>query len=168
MEESYKGLKRLRTYKNQIMEAIVFDEELVKAIANNQIDFLNHSVTDPAELIYKQIFPYKWTAPEIPDNKEVYITMTFDVSGMDGGVFNNIVFSIYVLVHKDIMRVDIGEEFMLRSDFIMEKLEELFHNSSEFGVGRLKLIDTGEIFISTQLPGFYVTFATVDQAKEKE
>lgn len=167
MEESYKGLKRLRTYKNQIMEAIVYEEDLVKAIANNQTNFLDYPVENPADLIYKQIFPYKWTAPEIPDRKETYLTMTFDVSRAEGGVFNNIVFSIYILVHKDIMRINTGEEFMLRSDYIMEKLEELFHQSSQFGIGRLELIDTGELFISRELPGFYLTFATVDQAKER-
>lgn len=165
--ESYKGLKRLRVYKNQILEAIVSDEELIKAIANNNIDFLNIEVPNPATLLYKQIFPYKWTAPEIPDNKEVYITMSFDVGRINGGIFNEIVFTIYVFIHKDIMRVDVGETYQLRSDFILEKLEELFQDSSEFGVGRLELINTGEIFISSELPGFFLTFGTVDMAAQK-
>lgn len=166
MEEN-KGLKRLRTYKNQILEAIISDEELVKAIANNNIDFLNNEVTNPAALLYKQVFPYKWTAPEIPDRKEVYVTMSFNVGRMSGGIFNEITFSIYIFVHKDIMRVDVGDSYQLRSDFIMEKMEELFHNSTEYGVGRLELIDTGEIFISSELPGFFLTFATVDRAGER-
>lgn len=167
MESNLKGLARLRQYKESILEAIISDEELVKAIHNNNEEFLQDPVEDPAKLLYKQIFPFKWAVPEIPDRKEVYITMTFQVDGMSGGIFNKINFNIFVFVHKDIMRVDNGERFMLRSDFIMEKLEALFHDSRDFGVGRLKLYNTGEVFISTDLPGFFVSFETVDQAAER-
>lgn len=166
--DNLKGLKRLRAYKDQILEAIVSDDELVKAIRNNNTEFLGLEVENPGDLLYNQIFPYKWKAPEIPDRKEVYITMSFAVDRMSGGIFNAITFDIYVLVHKDIMRVDIGERRMLRSDYIMERLEALFHNSSDFGVGRLELVDTGEVFVATDMPGFYLTFATVDQALQNK
>lgn len=162
--EANKGLKRLRDYKQLVLETIISDEELVKAIANNNTNFLDTPVENPADLIYKQIFPYKWTAPEIPDRKEVYITMSFTVDRLDGGIFNNIAFSMYIFVHKDIMRVEVEGMPMLRSDYIMEKIEECFHKSKDFGVGRLELIDTGEVFLSTTIPGFYLTFVTVDQA----
>ncbi len=162
--EASKGLKRLRDYKQLILETIISDEELVKAIANNGTHFLDTPVENPSELLYKQIFPYKWTAPEIPERKEVYITMSFAVDRMDGGIFNDIAFAVYIFVHKDIMRVWKGDGYMLRSDFIMERLEADFHKSTEFGVGRLELVDTGEVFLSPDIPGFYLTFVTVDQA----
>lgn len=159
-----RGLRKLRHYKNDIMEAIISDEELVQAIHNNNPVFTSEKVKDPASLLYKQIFPYKWTAPEVPTRKEVYITMSFDASRMQGGIFNDITFTLYVMVHKDIMRIDTGSDYMLRSDFIVEKLEDIFHESLGFGTGRLQLIDTFEIFVNPLLPAFGLTFKTVDQA----
>lgn len=164
MAEAKRGLKALSAYKKKIMEVIISDKELVKAIANNNEDFLTKEVDNPGELLYKQIFPYKWTAPEIPERKEVYITMKFAVDKLDGGIFNKVGIVMYVFVHKDIMRVFDGENYVLRSDFIMEKLEELFHKSSDFGVGRLELVDSGDIFLSTDLPGEYLVFVTTEQA----
>lgn len=162
--EPVKGLKKLREYKESIMEAIVDDHELVQAIYNNSEDFTKDLVRDPASLIYTQVFPYKWTAPEVPTRKEVYITMAFEVDRLEGGFFNDITFTIFVMVHKDIMRVDTGKHYMLRSDFILERLEDLFHNSREFGIGKLQLADSFEIFINPLLPAFALTFKTVEQA----
>ena len=159
-----RGLKVLSDYKQKIMEALISDDELVKAIANNGENFLEQEVENPADLIYKQIFPYKWTAPQIPDRKEVYITMNFAIDRLDGGIFNRIGVVIYVFVHKDIMRIFDGEQYHLRSDYILQKIESLLHNSTDFGVGRLELVDNGDIFLSTDLPGFFLVFVTVDQA----
>lgn len=166
--EAKKGLRKLRDYKNKIMEAIISDPELVMAIANNNPMFLEAPVKDPAALLYKQIFPYKWTAPETPERKEVYITMSFAVDRLEGGIFNNITFTIYVMVHKDIMRIDDGTDYMLRSDYIMEKLEDIFHESRDFGVGKLQLVDTVELFVNPLMPAFGVVFSTVDQAGRGE
>jgi len=166
--EDNNGLKKLRAYKETLLEAIISDEQLTKAIANNTTNFLDDAVTEPGQLLYKQIFPYKWTLPEIPDRKEVYITMMFDIGRLEGGIFNDIIFNIYVFVHKDIMRIYNGTQYLLRSDFIMEKLEDLFHNSSEFGVGRLELLGIGEVFATPEMPGFFLTFATVDRAGNRK
>lgn len=162
--ESTKGLKKLREYKNSIMEAIIDDHKLVQAIHNNSEDFTRDLVRDPASLLYTQIFPYKWSAPEVPTRKEVYITMAFEVDRLEGGYFNDITFTIFTMVHKDIMRIDTGSDYMLRSDYILERLESIFHNSRDFGIGKLQLIDTFEIFVNPLLPAFALSFRTVDQA----
>lgn len=159
-----RGLPRLKEYKKKILQAIISDDLLVRAIANSQENCLDIPFLEPATLLYAQIFPYKWTLSEIPTNKEVYITMSFAVDRLEGGYFNNIAFDIYILINKDLMRIKTDEGYELRSDYIMERLEKLFLGSREFGLGKLKLVDVGELFVTTQIPGFYLTFTTVDQA----
>lgn len=168
MEENKKGLQVFHEYKNKILEALVSaDDDLVKAIANSTINFMDTPVEEPGELIYTQIFPFKWTGMDVIENKQVYITMTFGVDRIEGGYFNNIVFTIFVIVHKDLMRIFHNDTYKLRTDFICEKIEELFHRSSDFGLGKLELSGTGEIFVSKDLPGSFLTFKTVDLSRQK-
>lgn len=166
MEENKKGLQVFHEYKNKILEALVSaDDDLIKAIANSTVNFMDTPVDNPAGLIYSQIFPFKWTGMDILEKKQSYITMSFGVDRLDGGYFNEIVFTIYVIVHKDLMRIYHNDTYKLRTDFICEKLEEIFHKSSDFGIGKLEMIGVGEIFVSKDLPGSYLTFRTVDQGR---
>lgn len=169
MEENKKGLQVFHEYKNKILEAFVSaDDDLVRAIANSTVNFMDTPVENPASLIYTQIFPFKWTGMDIVEEKQVYITMSFGLDRLDGGYFNEILFTVYVIVHKDLMRISHAGINKLRTDFICEKIEELFHKSSDFGVGKLELIGTGEIFVSKDLPGSYLTFKTVDQSRKPQ
>lgn len=167
MEENKKGLQVFHEYKNKILEALVSaDDDLVRAIANSTVNFMDTPVDNPADLIYTQIFPFKWTGMDVLEEKEAYITMSFAVDRIEGGYFNEIVFTIYVIVHKDLMRISHNGANKLRTDFICEKIEELFSKSSDFGIGKLEMIGVGEVFVAKDLPGAFLTFRTVDQARK--
>ena len=162
------GLQVFHDYKNKIFEALVEgDTPLVRAIANSSEEFMDTPVENPAELLHTQIFPFKWAGMDILEKKQAYITMTFGVDRLDGGYFNSVFFTIYVIVHKDIMRIFHEDSYKIRTDFIAEEIEGLFHKSSDFGLGKLELFDTGEIFVSKEFPGTYLSFRTVDQSRQK-
>ena len=59
MEENKKGLQVFHEYKNKILEALVSaDDDLVRAIANSTVNFMDTPVDNPADLIYTQIFSF--------------------------------------------------------------------------------------------------------------
>lgn len=160
-----KGLKVFTDYKNKILEAFVSgDTPLVRAIANNDVDFMSKPVENPADLIYKQIFPYKWMGADIAPDKHTYVTLSFSVDQIEGGVFNEIIFAVFIIVHKDLMRVKYNNDTRLRTDFICEQIEDLFSRSTDFGVGRLELINMGETFVTAEYPAIFLTFRTTDFA----
>lgn len=166
MEENKTGLQVFNSYKDRVLEALMMeDNELVRAIANSKTDFMEDEVENPGSLSYTQIFPYKWVGMDILEKKETYITMSFAMDGLDGMQFNSITFTIYIICHKDIMRIFHKDRYKIRTDFIAEEIEKVLHNSRDFGLGRLALIDAGEVYVSKTYPAISLTFRTLEQSR---
>lgn len=166
MAENKTGLEIFNSYKNKVLETLLLeDNELVRAIANSNTEFMDNEVVDPTSLSFTQVFPFKWMGADVLEKKETYVTMSFGVEGLSGRQFNSITFTIYIIVHKDIMRIFHEDQYKLRTDFISERIEELLNNSPDYGLGRLALTDAGEVFVSKLYPAVFLTFRTIDQGK---
>ena len=55
------NLAEVTTYKNKIMEALLSNDNIVKALGNDEPNFLDSPViSNPKDLLFTRIFPYKY------------------------------------------------------------------------------------------------------------
>jgi hypothetical protein len=136
------NFKELPMYKNTIMMKLLSNENLVKALANNQSNFLDYNMPeDVTTLIYSQIYPYKKATTTITDTKS-YITMAFDnfrpIGGSNSVKSGRIVF--FIICHNELIRTDYG----LRTDYVLSEIDSIFNGLHGMGIGGLELIDAGD------------------------
>lgn len=162
------SLQQLKKYKNEILRHLVQDVPLSKAVKNNQEDFLLHDIVfEEGEdgLEYTHIFPYKFAGSQLTTEEKTYITMDMSINRQgdwDGGhEYYHYTIVFYIITHKDLMRVKVGNEYELRPDFIMSRIETILKNKI-FGMGRLKLSQSGTLFFTSNFPCYYVAYETTD------
>lgn len=159
-QKDFMGLKTFNLFKNNILEAIMEDDgPMIRAIANSSENFNDTVIENPSALLYKQIFPYHWTGADIPSEKKVFLTMSFNLNRGPNGL-NLISFTIYIFVHKDLMVIKTENSKMLRTDFIAEKIEEKLVGRRDFGLGQLMITSVFETFLNPHIPGVGITFQT--------
>ena len=113
-------------YKNQVMKDILHNDdesissEIVMAIDK---DFIGCE----DELIYRNIFPYMMI-PDVQKMTGAYITMSVDMPKVStkNYFFKDMLITINVLVHEDIMKMDDGYS-ATRADYLGSKIEKIFN-----------------------------------------
>lgn len=119
-------------YKNQVMKDILHNDdesissEIVMAIDK---DFIGCE----DELIYRNIFPYMMI-PDVQKMTGAYITMSVDMPKVStkNYFFKDMLITINVLVHEDIMKMDDGYS-ATRADYIGSKIEKIFNGNKNYG-----------------------------------
>ena len=154
------NFSEITKYKNNIISAIIGDDLAVRCIANGECDFLAKPyVGDPAELVYKNIFPWR----KLPDTQletKTYITMEFETPRVNriNDLFKDSLIHIYLFSHFQLLRTDYGT----RTDWLFNKIDELFNESENFGIGKLQLYANRPIDPSYNHQGYMLTYKAVD------
>lgn len=132
-------------YKEQITQLILEDEELLKAIVNNNEDFINMPLqTD--DIMYNYIFPYR-KSDEIFTETKCILTMRFGkFNANSSNHFWSGSVEFYVICHKDLIRTDYGNRY----DFIISKLKNIFDNRRDIGIGKTKVTDFGDLDVGNK------------------
>lgn len=141
--------------KNTFLNMIIGSEDIMKAIVYNERDFLDKdSIENPEDYIFKQVMPYRFV-PDTTDEKKTFITMTFDDYRPVNNVFKtgNVIF--HVFTHQDLFRTDYG---MLRVDFLISKVDELFNETRLGGIGKMQFLKMGSLAVNDKYHGSYIAF----------
>ena len=150
-------------YKQKIMNKLIFDDDIAKALLNKQSDFLHQHYSIPTipeklKMGYKNIYPY-FLIPKIQDAAESYIISQFKFQ-FRNIIINKVFIEFRIFVHVDLQQTD---ENILRLDFITNRMKKIFNENSEFGIGDLylqleeDLIPINDKYIVTKL-----LFSTMD------
>jgi len=138
------NFKELKYYKDNIMLKLLDNDNLVKALVNTSVNFLDVTLPvgfDNESLKYTQIYPYKKATSKIEGIKS-YITMAFDnfrpVDKSKEIKSGRIVF--FIIVHEDLMVTNKG----LRTDYILSEIDGIFNDLHGIGIGGIELIDAGD------------------------
>lgn len=122
----------LKEYRQKIMSAIINDKDICELVLNRTISEIDSDIQD--ELTDKYIFKYAFV-PNTPDEQKTYIT--FELEGIATGAestYKNMSLSIYMFSHYGIIKHSSG---YLRTDLIGERVQYLFNNNTDFGIGKL-------------------------------
>lgn len=133
---------------------LVSNDNIVKAIGNNQSDFLNHPSVLPSSLMFNNIYPFLYV-PEAQDEQKTYITIAFRNFRLDRTFYKigNICF--YVFSHYSLMQTDYG---ILRTDFIINQIDTIFNKTEQLGIGKLQFDKMDDIKISRFHIGSYIEY----------
>ena len=145
-------------HKVKILQTLLSDEKLVKAVGSNSMNFESVIIENPYDLLYKNIFPFM-KIPNVSDEQRTYITMRFSNFKLVNGYFKDGDIIIYIFTHQDLMRTNYG---VLRTDYILNRVDELFNKSNDFGIGRLNFRAFNEIDINDTYGGVWVSYNVVD------
>lgn len=119
-------------YKNQVMNDLLTNKNLVKLIDEN-IDMCH-----PEELIYKNVFPYEYV-PETVEEGATFICCDVDLLS-EGERTNKTVYKpvlyIWVFTHKSLLRLPEGG---VRTDKLAHEITKVLNGSRFYGMGELEL-----------------------------
>jgi hypothetical protein len=66
---------------------------------------------------------------------------------------------IYVFTHKSLMKTDYG---MSRTDFLINKIDEVFNQTRELGIGKLKFESISDFIINDTYLGTWIEYKNYD------
>lgn len=158
------SLKQLKLYKDEILRLIVNDEQLCRAIYNNSEECLLLPVESPGDLLYTKVFPYKHIVDDTQEEAGTFVTMDMAFSSVGSGYYYDFSIVLFVFTHKSLMRIKIGTEYQLRTDFILSRLETILSKTKNLGMGQLKLETSGSTYYGSNFPCFFVHYSAVDMS----
>lgn len=153
----------LGTNKTVILTKLIEDENIVKCLINNQSDFLTPSIPvdfDVTSLIYSQIYPYRFVPPTQTEAK-TFITMAFSYKPDRNNelLFKNGSIYFYIITHNSLLTTDYG---ILRYDYLINQIDEIFNSSRDIGIGKLPFYDMGDITVNENYSGVYLAYRTTE------
>lgn len=152
----------LTEIKNQIINKITGDIDLIKSLIISDEDFLNKAPTpeqiiilnDPDLLIRKQIMLTKNVTAKT--NRDMpYITSAYvNFKKVSNNYQSGIVY-FYIIMPNSMEKTDYG----IRYDWIGDELDSIF---SSVGIGKFEFYDRGDMFIDQDYLGHYIAFKILD------
>ena len=150
----YNGLEEFFDYKSRLMEDMLTNEAIVKA--------LNPDLppgTDPRSLVYTQVFPYEYV-PDVTERAQTFICCEVDIKESFGKTFLSPNIYIWVFTHKSLVRLPDGGG--VRTDKLSSEIVKTINGSRYYGLGELNL-DSAKRFSPIQnYQGRTLTFYAKD------
>lgn len=155
-------LKEIVSYKNTVIQQLVGNQDVIKAVYYRDQNFLDKPDVSPESVIYSNIYPYNF----IPDESEniseakTYITVYTTGFRKAGGVhFNASKLVIDVFCNRDLFRTDYG---FLRTDYIASEIHELLEGKRGIGIGQLEFMSMDHLFVNTMYTGYQMIYRPVE------
>lgn len=141
--------------KNTFLSMITGNEDIMRALVYNERNFLEKEpVANSEDYIYEQVMPYRFI-PETLGEKKTFITMTFDNFKPVNNVFKTGMVIFEVFTHQELFRTDHG---VLRVDYIINKIDELFNDVRVAGIGKLEYAKMGNLAVNEKYHGSYIAY----------
>jgi hypothetical protein len=157
------GLTEFFNYREKIMEKVLKDDLLLRALGNSSIEALTQDAPDIDDLRYTQVFPYRRNDSQIESEVKNYLMFELAASGTDNtGFYSEISLTFYVMVHQTMDRIDKQGQIVLRADYLIYRLEELFKESRGFGIGKLNFKTVRPLITPANFYGLASIYTTTD------
>lgn len=152
-------LSELTDYRNIIITRLTSDQEILKAVYHNHLNFLSMPDVLVEDVMYKNIFPFYYV-PGIDEKMKSYINISLTDYRKAGNVkFKAGRILIYVITHKELFRTDYG---CLRTDYLVSKIDHLFDGKRGIGLGELEFMGMREVVINEHFLGNCLEYRPVD------
>ena len=145
-------LDELFDYKNQLMEDLLTNSDIVKLI-NEDV-----SVSDASSLAYTQVFPYDYI-PDTVETDKTLVCFDVDIQGVSNKTYLTPVLYIWVFIHKSKLRLPEGG---VRTDKLCSAIAEEINGSRKYGLCELDLYSVRRYAAMTNFQGKVMTFYAKD------
>lgn len=150
-------LDEMFLYKNQLLEDLLTDEEIVHLI-NENIDPENAQ-----SLVYTQVMPFEFY-PDTIEHGRVYLCCDVDIrkSATTTSLIYYPTLYIWIFVHKDLLRLREGG---VRTDKLCHLIDKKINGSFKYGLGKLELQSVNRFSVVSDYTGKVLTYNAVDFQK---
>lgn len=135
-------------YKQQIINAVLNDYELVKLIDSQYADDTDESTIDAENLLYNNVFPYYYN-PELVTEQKCFLFMMVDTPRVQSDLIKDMQITIIVASHQGLMKVPYDTSGT-RIDLMSACVDRLFNGKGKMGFGDLSLSSNIEGSIDTR------------------
>lgn len=140
-------------YKNQLIEDMMTDEEIVNLIRPGT------SLEDAKDLIYTQVFPFDYV-PDTTEEAKTYVCCEVNVKKSLGSkTYYAPTIYIWTFTHKSLMRLPEGGT---RIDRICSRVNELINGSYMYGLGKLDFMTASHFSLMMDYNGKFMTFEATE------
>jgi len=148
-------LEELSKYKEKVVEILISDMDLCKAVYYNNQNFLDQDDFDTSLLIYNNIFPFRFI-PDAAQTQKTFITLTFGRITASSSTIKSERFCLNVFTHRDLFRTDYNAT---RVDFIINKIDQLMNRKrSLLGLGQLEFGYLDDIVVNDMFQGSTICY----------
>lgn len=148
-------------YRNTILSKIINNDNIVRAVAINDPNFLDesHVVPDPYSLLYSQIYPYK-RIPPTSEEQRTFITMSLNNWQFVNRKFVVGKIRFFVFTYTEtLMQTDYS---FLRTDYIASELHDLFNETNDLGVGKLAISKMDDLQVNDYFFGSILEYTNYE------
>ena len=137
-------------YKNQMMEDLLTNEEIVRLIDENA------TLEDAPRLMYSQVFPYEYV-PETIQVGKTFVCIDVDVQRSMDKTFLYPTIYVWVFTHKSKLRLPEGG---VRPDKLCSEICKVINGSRKYGLGELNIYAAKRFAPMTDFQGKVMIFNT--------
>ena len=145
-------LDEMFQYKNQLLEELLTDEEIVHLI-NPDV-----RLEDAQSMVWDQVMPVEFY-PDTMEFGRVYVCCDVDVRKVYNKTFYAPTLYVWVFVHKDLLRL---EEGGVRTDKLCHLIDKKLNGSFQFGLGKLELQSVNRFGVVSDYTGKVLAYEAND------
>ena len=145
-------LDEFYNYKNQLMEDLLTDEEIVNLI-NSDV-----TIEEAHTLVWNQVMPVEFY-PDTIERGQVYICCDVDIRKVVNSTFYSPTLYIWVFVHKDLLRLREGG---VRTDRLCHLIDKKINGSLMYGLGKLELQSVHRFGVISDYTGKVMAYEATD------
>lgn len=145
-------LQEFFDYKNQLMEDLLTNEDIVKLIDDTV------ALQNADTLAYTQVFPCEYVPDTVQEGK-TYICFDVDVQRVADKTFLSPTLFVWVFTHRSKLRLPEGG---VRTDKLCSEVCKAINGSRKYGLGELNLYSVKRFAPMTDFQGKVLTFYAKD------
>lgn len=145
-------LQEFFDYKNQLMEDLLTNEDIVRLIDDTV------ALQNADSLAYTQVFPCEYVPDTVQEGK-TYICFDVDVQRVADKTFLSPTLFVWVFTHRSKLRLPEGG---VRTDKLCSEICKAINGSRKYGLGELNLYSVKRFAPMTDFQGKVLTFYAKD------
>ena len=145
-------LQEFFDYKNQLMEDLLTNEDIVRLIDDTV------ALQNADSLAYTHVFPFEYIPDTVQEGK-TYICFDVDVQRTADKTFLSPTLFVWVFTHRSKLRLPEGG---VRTDKLCSEICKAINGSREYGLGELNLYSVKRFAPMTDFQGKVLTFYAKD------
>lgn len=145
-------LQEFFDYKNQLMEDLLTNEDIVRLIDDTV------ALQNADSLAYNQVFPCEYVPDTVQEGK-TYICFDVDVQRAADKTFLSPTLFVWVFTHRSKLRLPEGG---VRTDKLCSEICKAINGSRKYGLGELNLYSVKRFAPMTDFQGKVLTFYAKD------
>jgi hypothetical protein len=146
-------LDMLYDYKNQLMEDLLTDSEIVRLLEDDC-----NTVENPEDFVYTQVFPHEYI-PDVIEHGQTFICFDVDITKSLSKTYLMPTLYIWAFCHKSKLRLPDGG---VRTDRLCSEIARCINGSRDYGLGELNLYSVKRFAPLADYQGKVMTFQATD------